>query len=55
MPDDQKDNEKKKKQKPTAQERRMYNKYAKHALATGEDVENMDTWVAKRRKQAPQP
>ena len=40
-----------KQQAPTAHERRMYNQYAKHALSKGEDVENIDEWVAKRRKQ----
>lgn len=45
MPD-----KKKKKPEYNAQERRMYNQYARHALSKGDDVEEMSTWVEKRRK-----
>ena len=39
-----------KKKAPTAHERRMYNKYARHAISAGGDVDNMDVWLAKQDK-----
>lgn len=48
MPENDK---KKKKQEYTAHERRMYNQYVRQASRTGEEnIEEMSTWIAKRRK-----
>ena len=46
MPEDEK---KKKKVSPTVKERIQYNTYARKALRSGEDVEDMNVWVAKLR------
>lgn len=39
-----------KKRKPTLHERRMYNMYARKAISRGDDVEEMDKWLARTGK-----